>query len=68
MSKLDKGYAESFIKEIGRELTIKAACSKCNVSRQSIYRCLIPYNRYNSNGNSLMGAVTGTSSNRKPFF
>lgn len=38
MSKVDKGYKESFLKEIEKELTIKAACAKTGVARQSVYR------------------------------
>lgn len=38
MTKIDKGYKEEFIKTIEEELTIKSACKKLNLSRQTVYR------------------------------
>lgn len=40
MSKADKGYKDEFLKHLEKELTIKAACGKTGLTRQSVYRWL----------------------------
>lgn len=36
--KIDKDYKDSFVKSLETDLTIKAACLKNNLSRQTVYR------------------------------